>query len=64
MPPSASNRYSILSEDASDPIDVRLEMEDLQGANRETEVTQISEVSDVSVGNFMTCLTTASAFDL
>ena len=56
MPQSPSNRYSILSEDASDPVDVRLGMEDLQGANPETEETHMSKVSYVSASNSMTYL--------
>jgi len=62
MPSSTSNRFFVLSGEDPDPRDVRLEMEDLQGPNRETEQTQISEVRDVSVSNVMTCLT-ASAYD-
>jgi len=63
MLPSTSNRFSALSEEASDPTDVRLEMEELQGLDRETEETRISEVRGVSAGNTMNYLT-ASTFDL
>jgi len=57
MLPSASNRYSVLSEEVSDPYDLRIEMEDLQEPNKDTEQDQVSEVRGVSASNIMTCLT-------
>jgi len=64
MPSSASKRFSVLSEEASDPEDLRIEMEDLHPSDKKTEQVQLlREVSGVSISNFVTCLT-ASAFDL
>jgi len=63
MPSSMSNRFSVLSGEAPDPTDVRLEMEELQRPRIETEQTRMSEVSGVSVRNSMTFLT-VSVFGL
>jgi len=53
---SASNRYSVLREEVSDPTDLRIEMKTLQPPDKETEQTQMSEVGDVSSGNCVACL--------
>jgi len=45
MPPTASNRYSVLSEEDSDLSDLRIEMEELQQPTAETEQSQAREVS-------------------
>jgi len=63
MLPSVPNRYSILSEEDQDSEDLRIEMENLQPPDKETVKAQMSEVRDVSVGNFMACLT-ATMFHL
>ena len=47
MPPSASNRYSLLSAEDSDPTDLRIEMETEQPPDKETEQIQMSKVSDI-----------------
>jgi len=47
MLPSASNRYSVRSEEVSGSDDLRIEMEDLQATDLKTEQTQMSQVSDV-----------------
>ena len=58
MPPLASNRFSVLGEEASDLEDLRIEMEDLRSSDKKTEQSQLlREVSGVSVSNFVTCLT-------
>ena len=51
MPPSASNRYTLLSEADSDSRDLRIEMEELQQPRAETEQTLFREVSGVLTGN-------------
>ena len=61
MPPSASNRYSVLSEDNSDSKDLRIEMGELRRPRAETEQSQTHEVSDVLASSPMTRL---SAFGL
>jgi len=63
MPPSASNRYSVLSEKDSDPTDLRIEMGDLKTPNSETEQAQVREVSCSAAGNSVACLIVL-AFDL
>jgi len=60
---SSSNRYSVLGEEDSDPTEVRLEMEDLQAPNKDTEQDRMSEVRGVLAGNSITYLT-PSTFDL
>jgi len=50
MPPSASNRYSVLSEEDPDLKDLRIEMVELQQPRAETEQSQASVVSGVSIG--------------
>jgi len=57
MLPSASNRYSILSEEDPDSEDLRIEMENLQPPDKETGQAQTSEVGGVSIGNSMAHLT-------
>jgi len=61
MLPSASNRYSVLSEEVSGSGDLRIEMEDLQATNLKTEQAQRNDVSSVLAGQSMPCLT-APAF--
>ena len=56
MPPSASNRYSVLSEEDPDLKDLRIEMGELQQPRAETEQAQMSEVSGVSASNPVTYL--------
>ena len=56
MPPSASNRYTLLSEADSDSEDLRIEMGNLQPPDKELEQVQMGEVSGVSAGNSMACL--------
>jgi len=56
MPSSASNCYSVLSEEDSEPTDVRFEMEDLQGPRAKREQTQTHEVSGVSASRSVTYL--------
>jgi len=56
MPPLASNRYSILSEEDPDSEDLRNEMENLQPPDKETGQAQTSEVSGMSIGISMAYL--------
>jgi len=56
MLPSVPNRYSILTEEDPDSEDLRIEMENLQPPDKETEQVQMSEVSGVSTGNSIACL--------
>jgi len=51
MPPSASNRYSVLSEEDPDLKDLRIEMEELQQPRAETEQSQAREVNAVSASD-------------
>ena len=61
MPPSVSNRYSVLSEEDPDSKDLRIEMEEIHRPRAETEQSQPHEVSGVSASSPMTHL---SAFGL
>jgi len=63
MLPSVSNRYSVLSEEASNSQDLRIEMQDFQTTATETEEAKIREVSGLWTGNSVTCLT-MPPFDL
>jgi len=56
MPSSASNRYSVLSEDDADWKDLRIEMEEPQKPRAETVQTQTREVSSELASNPITCL--------
>ena len=50
MPPTASNRYSVLSEEDPDLKDLRIEMVELQQPRAETEQSKARGVSGVSIG--------------
>jgi len=48
MLPSATNRFSVLREEAPDPEDLRIEMEDLQALSTKIQKAQLHEMSGVS----------------